>query len=157
MTEATFYLKPGHVFASCDPLVVTTVLGSCIAVCLFDHRLGIGGMNHFIHPRARTPEERTTQFGDVAMTVLVRTLNDLGARVGDLEASVLGGASIPGSSASSWVVRENLEVARGLLANRWNIPVVFEETGGHRGRKVVFHTTTGVLEWAFLAEGVRVD
>ena len=150
MTEGTFYLKPGHLFASSDPLWVTTVLGSCVAVCLYDHRLHLGGMNHYLQPRAKAPEDRTTQFGDVAIGVLVRTLRDLGSRVSDLEASVLGGASLEKSESSLWVAEQNAAVARELLGQKWNIPVVFEETGGYRGRKVVFHTVTGVLEWAFL-------
>ena len=49
-TARLVYLHPGQLVASGDHVIVTTVLGSCVAVCLFDENAGVGGVNHFVLP-----------------------------------------------------------------------------------------------------------
>ena len=50
VTRSAVYLHPGQVFVSPDPAVVTTILGSCVAVCVFDPVLRVGGTNHYLLP-----------------------------------------------------------------------------------------------------------
>ncbi|NNM53730.1 MAG: chemotaxis protein CheD [Spirochaetales bacterium] len=143
-----YYLKPGWVYATQDPVVIETVLGSCVSVFLFDERLRVGGANHIIYPQS-PPDQPTTKYGDIAMRVLFRLMHDFGSRPADLTARLVGCASIADNPASVAAVTENLATAERFL-RRQRIPVASRETGGHRGRKVAFETATGRLTWQFL-------
>lgn len=138
------YLYPGSVFVSHQPCAVTTVLGSCVAVCLWDVRQGGGGANHFLLPYHVTAAERSARFGDVAVKSLVETLLVTGSSLRDLRAKLFGGASVVEAfrkSTGTLGVR-NAEAARALLAD-YGIPVVTHDLGGQQGRKIVFHINDG--------------
>ena len=125
------YLAPGQLFASGDHVQVTTILGSCVAVCLFDNEAEVGGVNHFLLPHGTPPSPR---FADHATTLLLQRVLALGAERGHLRAKLFGGASALGAC--------NVEVARERLAAE-RIPVVAEDTGGDLGRKLIFEVQTG--------------
>ncbi len=54
---ASVYLHPGEVYVTGEPTRITTILGSCVSVCLFDARAGVAGLNHFLLPRAAIPAD----------------------------------------------------------------------------------------------------
>src|SRR3954463_6081120 len=62
-------LMQGDIHFSIEPKILMTVLGSCVAVCLWDRVRGAGGMNHFVLPNDRNGE-KSTRYGDVAMDEL---------------------------------------------------------------------------------------
>jgi chemotaxis protein CheD len=80
------YPHPGQLFASAEPASVTTVLGSCVSVCLWDRDRGIGGINHFVLPIWAGNGTSSPRFGNVAMEALLARLVGLGARARDVEA-----------------------------------------------------------------------
>jgi chemotaxis protein CheD len=135
------YLAPGRLFASAEDAQVTTILGSCVAVCLWDPQAEVGGMNHFLLPSGRPASPR---FGDSAVALLIGRLLELGAHRGRLSAKVFGGACVlEAFRAGEWSLgARNVEIAREELAAA-GIPVVGEDVGGDRGRKLVFHVRTG--------------
>jgi chemotaxis protein CheD len=137
------YLYPGQVFASAKPARITTILGSCIAVCLYDAGRRIGGMNHFMLPHYAGSGVESARFGNIAMTELFARLTALGARLPFLEARVFGGSCMfgPASTANHLGIK-NEQFARETLAAR-GIRILETETGGGRGRKLVFHTDEG--------------
>ncbi len=143
-----YYLKPGWVYASQNPVVIETVLGSCVSVFLFDERLRCGAANHIIYPHS-PPDQPTTKYGDVAMRVLFHVMRDFGSHTADLTARLVGGASIADNLASLAAVTENLAIVERSLRSH-GVPVVSRETGSNRGRKVAFETATGRLTWQFL-------
>jgi chemotaxis protein CheD len=137
------YLYPGEVIASMEPLAISTILGSCVAVCLWDAATGAGGANHFLLPYLVIGDGSSTRFGGVAMRVLQEKLLALGCNKRNLRAKVFGGASQfadPGNRVP--IGQQNASLAFRILDEE-RIPVVAQETGGTRGRKVVFHTGTG--------------
>jgi chemotaxis protein CheD len=85
------YLAPGQLFASGDRVQVTTILGSCVAVCLFDNEAEVGGVNHFLLPHGTPPSPR---FADHATTLLMQRVLALGAERGRLRAKLFGGACV---------------------------------------------------------------
>ena len=89
-------LHVGGVHASAEPTVITTLLGSCVAVCLWDARPGVGGMNHFMLPEgsAHGPTDEATRFGVHAMDRLVGEMVKLGGVPTRFVAKVFGGASV---------------------------------------------------------------
>lgn len=136
------FLSPGELHVSGEPAVIVTVLGSCVAVCLWDRLTGAGGMNHFLLPRsAGSPP--SPRYGDVAVDILLEEMAALGCRSANLRAKLFGGAAVlPFGAQSDTVGTQNVGVALSVL-QRHGIPVVARRTGGQRGLFVRFHTTAG--------------
>ena len=118
---------------------VTTILGSCVAVCLWDPAARVGGMNHYLLPYGKGP-----RYCNDAMEQLVEQMTGRGAFVARMVAKVFGGACvIPGfTGARKAIGTQNAEAAMKFLAAH-EIPVRAEQTGGSRGRKLLFHTGSG--------------
>ncbi len=135
------YLHAGQVHASAEPVSVVTVLGSCVAVCLFDRQARVGGMNHFLLPNP-TIREQSPRFGSVAMSHLLAEVLKLGARRDRLEAKVFGGACVIDAFKTRDLGTENVNLALRSLQET-GIPVLERDVGGKQGRKVVFHADAG--------------
>lgn len=138
------YLHPGQVFVSASPAEVTTILGSCVAVFLWDPLLRVGGANHYLLPHGVGSGPSSSRFGNMALRHLIDDVLALGCRRSDLEAKVFGGACVLEAlrGKGRHLGRKNVDVALAFL-RREGIPVVAEDCGGGRGRKVVFHTDDG--------------
>ncbi len=138
-----YLLKPGYIFIHQGQTVVRTVLGSAVAVTLWDRRLGRGGIIHFQYPRTDNRQEATARFGNVALLALINMLVTEGSRVQDLEAHIIGGAHPP-EKATEDLGGKNVAIARQILAKK-QITVVSEDIGGHMGRKVLFNLATNEM------------
>ena len=145
MTDATheivhtnYLLEPGYIYVAAEPTVISTVLGSCVSVSIYDRSRKVGGMNHFLYPTAENDQEATAIFGDAATLNLIRMMVQYGSKRKDLEAQIIGGAYNPGISSTN-MGRQNVMTARRILA-RQRVKVVSEDIGGALGRKIVFHT-----------------
>ncbi len=138
------YLHPGQVFASAEPATVTTVLGSCVSVCLFDPSAQLGGINHYLLPHWVGNGTSSPRFGNVAMETLFEGILALGARKGELRAKVFGGACVLGAfqRRERHLGEQNVDRALRFLLEA-GVPVVAQDTGGQRGRKLVFRTGDG--------------
>jgi chemotaxis protein CheD len=139
------YLHPGEFTVAVTPCTITTILGSCVAVCLYDPVACIGGLNHFLLPRA--PAESTSlRFGDVAVPRLIEAMAECGAVQRRLQAKVIGGACVLHAYRDhpSHVGRQNVLAAVRALFEA-SIPVVMTDVEGNRGRRVVLHANTGDL------------
>lgn len=139
--RTSYYLEPGYIFCPAEPISIHTVLGSCVAVCLWDSHRKAGGMNHFLLPSTSRPEEATPRFGNVATTELIRMMERNGSKRGHLLAQILGGAA-PARSSELTAGRANVDAARAVLRKK-GIRVCSEDVGGQMGRKIVFDTHTG--------------
>jgi len=137
------YLQPGQLLVSAMPAAVTTILGSCIAVCLWEPHRGIGGMNHFMLPMNSGSTAASARFGPTAMEQLVEKMRDAGARLPLLRAKVFGGACMFAEMQSSaHLGQKNADVALDFLKRR-GIEIVQTDVGGNHGRKLIFHTDEG--------------
>ncbi len=139
----TLRLFPGEVFCEREPHLISTILGSCVAVCLWDRRLRFGGMNHFVLPIRPAAELPSGRFGDVAISALLESMVGLGSRLENLEAKVFGGANVLVPEAGGVSVgRRNLRLAmRELRARR--IPVVAGRLAGDQGIVLLQCTACG--------------
>ena len=136
------FLPPGAICCPAEPAVVSTILGSCVAVCLWDGRRQLGGMNHFLLPRCGQSQP-SPRYGDVAVSRLLAALERLGCRPADLRAKLFGGAAVlPYGSHADTVGTQNVTVALEEL-HRHGIPVLARRTGGERGLFLRFHTEFG--------------
>ena len=137
-----YFLNPGYIYVPAVPTLISTVLGSSVAVCLWDKKRVCGGMNHFLFPTTRDPAQATALYGNVSTRALVRFFLEAGSRVNHLEAQIFGGADPPDNALEAVKVgRENVAVARNTLM-RSKVRIVSEDTGGSKGRKLVFNNLT---------------
>lgn len=137
------YLHPGEFAVAAEPVSMTTILGSCVGVCLYDPAARVGGLNHFLLPRSPAGT-RSARFGDAAVQCLLRGVTRLGAEVRRLRAKVIGGACVLDAyrGAPAHVGRQNVRVALEMLAEA-GIPVLTMDVEGDRARRVLFHSHTG--------------
>ena len=136
-----YFLETGCLYLATRPALISTVLGSCVSICLWDKRQRIGGMNHFVLPKYRNSQEMTTRFGNVATPLLIKMMQEEGTSLTALEAQLFGGARVV-RSISMDIGRANVDMARKIL-NHFGIHIVSEDVEGQLGRKVVFNTLTG--------------
>ncbi len=136
------YLNAGQLAVAQHPTAIVTVLGSCVAVCLWDPGSRVGGVNHFLLPH-HVERERSPRFGNVAVPRLVEEVVRAGASRAGLVAKVFGGASVLAPLASARRLgEENAALALHLL-DEARIPVLDRDVGGERGRKLVFVSDEG--------------
>lgn len=145
------YLLPGELVAvgGDAPRTLTTILGSCVSVCLWDRRGRGGGMNHFLLPRRAADAPRSGRYGDAAVSLLVSKVLAQGADRHDLRAKLFGGAHVLSSvpTGGRTLGNENVQVAIAALREE-GVQVVSEDVGGTRGRKLAFNTVDGTaLVW----------
>jgi len=142
--DMTVYVLPGHHFAQqTGTNSISTLLGSCVAVCLKDRRSSAGGLNHFLLPGDDgDPSVQSARYGVYAMELLINSILKMGARKVDLEAKIFGGAKIISTSSSDGVGAKNCTFVKEFL-NTEQIPVVISDIGGTRARRVYFFPNSG--------------
>ena len=135
-----FFLKPGYLMADRDSIIVSMVLGNCVAVTVFDQRNRFGGIHHFVFPETHIPADRTPQYGNVGIPALFKMLLGMGANRDHLVAQIIGGATNRDIKDGA-LGEKNIAAARAALS-RLRVPVVSEDVGGTLGRKVLYHSTS---------------
>jgi chemotaxis protein CheD len=141
-------IHPGEYYATADDTIISTVLGSCIAVGLYDAKAKLGGLNHFMLPGeagkidlVRSPNAK---YGMYAMELLINDLMKIGATRASLSAKVFGGGSVLrfADGGSSKIPGNNIDFAFEYLKKE-GIPVTASDVGGRDPRKIFFFAQTG--------------
>lgn len=137
-------ILPGEFFVSADPMIVYTVLGSCISACIRDPAAGVGGMNHFMLPKPKEAGSdlwgETTRYGSFAMESLINEILKRGGARNRLEIKLFGAGKIyegqidVGGQNAAWVA-EYLE-NEGLTVTSSDLGDVFP-------RKLYYFTESG--------------
>jgi chemotaxis protein CheD len=132
---------PGEYFVASEDIVVMTVLGSCIAACLWDGRARIGGMNHFMLPDGDTGDG-SGRYGSFAMELLINEMLKLGARRETIQAKIFGGAQVMAGFTTMNVGERNTQFVQDYLSTE-RIPIVSQDVLDIHPRKVCFFPVTG--------------
>jgi chemotaxis protein CheD len=139
-------LLPGEYYVTNTPMLMVTVLGSCVAACIRDRKTGIGGMNHFMLPDGGaspgSQNSASMRYGVYAMQVLIGQLLEAGAQRSNLEAKLFGGGDVLRGFTSVNVGEKNSRFARDFLLAE-DIRIVAENMGDTYSRKVYFFPETG--------------
>lgn len=136
-------IQPGEHYVSQAPGIgIATVLGSCIAVCLYDPETHIGGMNHFMLPGDFRNDQvfasKSGRYGMFAMEILINSMMKLGASRERLVAKIFGGAHVLNFRKSDGNVSDgNILFVRSYLAME-EISVIAQDVGGEDPRKIMF-------------------
>jgi chemotaxis protein CheD len=144
------YLHAGMTYTSREPASLSFIVGSCVAVCVYDHRLSIGGATHYLLPNSEG--RLSTRSGEVAILLLLHELRQAGSQDADLRAGIYGGARLltgsqPGSAPQ--VGERNVQLALETLS-RESIAIARIESGGNLGRKVTMRTDTGEITFRII-------
>ena len=138
------YLIPGKIFVAAQPFAITTIVGSGIALCLWDSERGIGGANHFMLPQGPEDGENATRYANIANPALLKRMLTLGAEPRTLEARIFGG-SLPNvnfGNEKDHLGDVNVKTVTHFLKMN-DIRLVQSDIGGTRGRKLIFQTDDG--------------
>lgn len=132
---------PGEYFVANESLAIVTVLGSCIAACLWDNRMQVGGMNHFMLPDTES-SDTSGRYGSYAMELLINEMLKLGARRETMQAKIFGGGQVMHNFTTMNVGERNTGFVKKYLQTE-RIPLVSEDVLDIYPRKVVYFPATG--------------
>lgn len=135
-------------------VMMTTLLGSCVAACLYDPDAAVGGMNHFLLPGSEAEKGGHLRYGVNAMELLLNGLIKLGADRRRIHAKLFGGAKM--SRSGNDIGQRNIAFAKWYMENE-GFPVEIACMGGFRGRKLRFWPTTGRAQRMFMQSAAQLN
>lgn len=128
----------GELFIGYRGEIISTVLGSCIAVCIFDKKRSIGGLNHAILPMLGLKNDlNKLNYTDFSTNRLIEQFLLDGSKISNLKAKVFGGSDI-GRYKS--IGEKNIKSAMDVLKSK-NIEVVGSDIGGYVSRKLFYFSS----------------
>ena len=133
-----YLLMPGYIYLSRDPVVISAVIGSGVAVSLWDRRAEFGGMLHYLYPAPEKAQKATAAYGNAAIGCLARMFVEEGSKSKDIQAQIFGGAT-NSTIECTRIAQGNVEAARKML-KKLGLKIISEDVGGGMGRKLVYNT-----------------
>lgn len=137
-------------------VLITYALGSCVGVCLLDNVTHIGGLSHVMLPESSANNaSNPMRFADLALPMLIRQMESMGASRMRLKAKIAGGATMFATASDRFNIGERnvAAVKKFLMAN--HIPILAEDIGLDYGRTQLFYPETGVMEIRAAAKGTK--
>jgi len=139
----------GEFHISDDPnVMLSTILGSCVAVCIYDANARVGGMNHFLLPGREGDQSSNVKYGTFAMEMLINGLIKAGADRFQLQAKLFGGARMTANMSD--IGGSNVAFGQKFLSDE-GITCVAESIGGTQARRIQFVPTTGAARQKLVA------
>ncbi|MBF0313410.1 MAG: hypothetical protein HQK50_14385 [Oligoflexia bacterium] len=157
------FVKPGEIHFAKEPTCIRTIIGSCVAVCLYDKKNHWGGLCHYALPE-RGPLGMSTSndnnYGNLAIPNLIREFKRSGSNKNDLIAKVLGGGEVLNDLDHNKnmmnFAEKNISTAFKLL-KQFDIPVTGKSVGGKLGRNIVLYSNTGDVEFKLIQKTSTPD
>lgn len=145
ITGSSTFIHVGQIHVDSAPGAISTILGSCVAVCLFDKTLRIGGMNHYLLPFWNGNGLQSPKFGNIAIPKLIEAMLERGSDLRNIEAKIFGGASMSLSAPNNMMIGEkNVLVAKEIL-KEYKIAIVAQDVGRQHGRKIQLNLENGKI------------
>jgi chemotaxis protein CheD len=150
------YLQPGDWFWGEDRVRIKTLLGSCVAICVWHPRLKVGGMTHCLLPTrdflaakgdaaaSVTDSELSGRYVDEALEIFFRQMRRAGTRPQDFVVKVFGGGKMFEfvDKTGITVGERNLQMMRTIL-EREGMEIAAQHVGGTGHRHVIFELWSG--------------
>ncbi|MBP7651951.1 chemotaxis protein CheD [Candidatus Dependentiae bacterium] len=134
----TKYLFPGELFFDIKPYKITTILGSCVSVTLFNKKRKIGGINHFLLAESNLSDDvNDNKYGNCAMKNLIEIMFRIDHIPLNYEAKIFGGGKVIDSIIDFKIGINNIFAARKIL-KEYGITVTSECVDNNYGIKVIF-------------------
>ncbi len=146
--KETEVIGPGERYATREDIVISTVLGSCVAVAFIDPTAGVGGLNHYMlpgHDLNSFSLGKDGKYGIHAMELLLADMERLGAHKQRLEAKIFGGGAVlrMQGNGSTQVPASNADFAHSIIRDHYGFPITASDVGGTHARKLFFFPKTG--------------
>ena len=138
-----FFISDGN------DIEISTVLGSCVAVCLYDPISHIIGMNHYLLPFWNGRGLKSLKYGNINNRRLIEAMLKVSKNKNRIQAKIFGGASINLQGID--IGLNNIMVAKSVLGE-YNIKIVGEDTGGYVGRKIIMNSSDGAVYLKYAAD-----
>ena len=150
-------IQPGEVYVGNQGEIISTVLGSCISVCIIDKTKGLAGMNHFMLPRDNAGRmnnkagSNSTRYGNWAMEFLINEMLKAGAKKESLDIKVFGGGQVLSDMEFMDIGQRNIDFVFSFLVQE-GMKINCHDVGGIYPRKVLFFVDTGLVRVKKLKE-----
>lgn len=146
------YIHPGEACFSSNPIVVSTVLGSCISITMYSSKIKYAGISHCQLPSSRDCKRdcdncrEPFKYVNCTIIQMVKKFEELQIQRKDIEVKIFGGADVlkttNGGKRIGTVGKQNIQMALDTLA-KYNMSATVIDVGGIQGRKIFFMTETG--------------
>lgn len=145
-----FTVFAGQIVITSAPALITTVLGSCVSVCLWDSTTRFAGMNHYLLPGTSEDKPDNANRGVMSIPLLIKSFVNRKISIDGLEAKVFGGCNSIYQNTDLYRIGErNVAIAIEILKS-YHIKIAAQHTGGQYGRKIVMNSTTGKVHMRLL-------
>ena len=148
---------PGQFLITSVPSLISTVLGSCVSVCLWDRETKVAGMNHYLLPGTSDDDAGNSNRGLTSIRMLIRSMINRRTDLCNVDAKIFGGCNSLYRNKDIFKIGErNVSIALEVL-KEYNIHVSAQHVGGHYGRKIVFNTSTGKVKMRLLTKNQDIN
>ena len=149
------FIKMNEIYITKSPYLIKTVVGSCIALCVWDSYGQIGGMGHIMLPESNGDQDAPPgKYADTAVKYLISKMINEGSLLKNMQATCAGGASMFRNHQNKIepVGIKNYKIVKNELTH-FGIPIVTEAVGGTLGRKVLMNCASGKITISTLLKG----
>jgi len=140
------YLLPGKYRVTRLPETIETLVGSCVAVCIYNTKTGQSAMNHYLRARPTGKNDLNIgEFGSISIDYIIKKLFESDPDPTHYRAQIFGGAAVLEAKSDKYNIgHNNIEIAIETLA-AYRIRVIKKEVGGPKGRRIIFDTSTNTV------------
>lgn len=147
------FIHVGEIYIGAKPTEINTILGSCVAVCLYDSMQQVGGMNHYLVPLWNENGLQSPKYGNISIPRLIDSMLNIGCNIKDIEAKVFGGANVIDVSSHDMMIgRKNILIASEIL-REYGIKITAKDVGGDKGRRIMMRSDTGKIFLKYTKKG----
>lgn len=148
------FIHVGQICVATKPTEISTVLGSCVSVCLFDRVQMVSAMNHYLLPLWNGNGLQSPKFGNISVPKMVETMFEKGCTASNMEAKIFGGANINITSNEDMMVgKRNVMTAKEVLGD-YHIKILAEDTGGNAGRRIMMRSDIGKIYMKYASTSI---
>lgn len=151
IADLNIVLSPGR--------LITVGLGSCVGIALYDKNVGIGGLAHIMLPDSSQFNNITNpyKFANLTVPMLLEKLERQGANKRSIKAKIAGGASMFNFSDKSMImdIGARNSAAVKVALEKFSIPLIGEDTGGNKGRTMIFDVAKGIVQIRTVGCGIK--
>ncbi|WP_294966563.1 chemotaxis protein CheD [Sulfurimonas sp.] len=147
------FIHVGEIHIGARATEISTILGSCISVCLYDSVTQMGGMNHYLVPLWNENGLQSPKYGNISIPRLIESMVNIGCEVHNMEAKLFGGGNVIDVSSEDMMIgRKNILIAKEIL-REYGIPIVAQDVGGDKGRRIMMRSDTGKIFLKYIKNG----
>jgi len=151
------YLYPASLIIKREPYLINTLLGSCVAIILWDKVNNVAGMNHYMLPLWNGKGMPSPKYGNIAIEKLLQGMINKGAKKENIVAKVFGGGEVIDNMQQHFQIgQRNIELAFDKL-KELEIKIIAKSTGGKLGRKIQLNTKNGEIKMKYIEKTSKLQ